>query len=115
MIEYPKLNDAAKAILMLLEDHGYKQKAYWGIGGNIMISNNGRILDIDFYPDKLHYDYDTTVLLYLIGAESYHSFDPHIIDSTEVNLTDPQSINIIKEWIGRLQHGNDRSLTRHSL
>ena len=28
-----------------------------------------------------------------------------VIDCMEVNLTNPQSINIIKEWIGKIQHG----------
>ena len=122
VMEKLELSDAAKAIIVLLEDRGLDEVAYWERGDNILVYNNGLTLEIDLCgPEPLSDDAATTIYLYLISGEDRN--DPifsasdlsRIIDCTEVNLVDPQSINIIEEWIEKLQHGHDRSPTGPSL
>jgi hypothetical protein len=98
-----KLNDAAKAIIMLLEDHNLDKQAYMELAcyatcddsdnndNDIRVSVNG--LTLDFFTGSRE-----TVQIFLVNQGE-------AINCMEVNLTNPQSINIIKEWIGKIQHG----------
>lgn len=89
-----KLNDAAKAIIMLLEDHNLDKQAYMLFPDNdndIRVDANG--FTLDFFTGSRE-----TIQIFLVNRGD-------VIDCMEVNLTNPQSINIIKEWIGKIQHG----------
>jgi len=107
------IDDASKCVIALISELGLAKYAYFE-NDSVVLENKDESKIISIYSVD-----GTTLNVYLINGPTPDPLDADVVDieeCTEIDLHDPQSINILKEWIGKLDiNGHSRRLTGPSV
>ena len=103
------IDDALKIVIVLINDLELGEHAYLEQENSVIIVGEDHHLSI--------FSMGTVLNLYLIkGSIDFSSDTTNIKECIEIDFYDPQSINILKEWIGKVDiNGRDRHFTRPSV